>query len=83
MEKNIDKISWDDLSTNANAIHLLEQYQENIDFESICYNANIYTYDYEYYKKQMNVHREELMKKVYHPCRLSHYLEIGYDFAEM
>ena len=36
----------------------------------------IYTYDYDYYKKRMDLYREELMKKVFHPSRLIHYLEI-------
>ena len=27
----------------------------------------------------MDIHREELMKKVFHPRRLTYYLEIGYN----
>ena len=31
----------------------------------------------------MDIHREELMKKVFHPRRLAYYLEKGNDLFDM
>ena len=83
LEKNLDKIDWIRLSCNINAIYLLEKNQDKVNFHGLTRNKSIYTYDYEYYRKRMDLYREELMKKVFHPRRLTYYLEIGYDFAEM
>ena len=83
LEKNVDKIDSSNLSGNHNAIPLLEKNQDKVCFYHLSWNTNIYTYDYEYCRERMDVHREELMKTIFHPCRLTHYLEIGYDFAEM
>ena len=95
MEKNLDKVDWWQLSRNINAVHILEKNQNKvfwsmsekntgkISFTQLVRNKNIYTYDYNYYKKRMDLHREELMKKVFHPNRLIYYLEIGYEFADM
>ena len=33
-------------------------------------------------KKRMDIHREELMKNVFHPRRLAYYLELGYDMFD-
>ena len=83
LEKNVDKIDSSNLSGNHNAIPLLEKNQDKVCFYHLSWNMIIYTYDYEYCRERMDVHREELMKTIFHPCRLTHYLEIGYDFAEM
>ena len=83
LEKNLDKVNWFCLSRNDNAISILEKNQDKIDVCWLSRNKSIYTCDYEYYRKRMDVHREDLMKKVFHPRRLIRYLEIGYDFAEM
>ena len=40
------------------------------------------TYQYEHYKERMDVHREELIKKVFHPRRFSRYLEMGYNIFD-
>ena len=63
------------------AIHLLEQNQDKIDWKKVSTNPNIFR-NYDYYKKRMDIHREELMKKVFHPRRLTYYLELGYDMFE-
>ena len=39
--------------------------------EELSMNPNIFCCDYDYYKKRIDIHREELMKKVFHPRRLS------------
>ena len=87
IEKQKDKIHWYYLSYNDNAIHILEKNVDKIGWEglscninaiSICKNPNIFGCDYDYYKKRMDIHREELMKNVFHPRRLANYLELGY-----
>ena len=60
-----------------------EKNTDKINFTILVLNTNIYTYDYNYYKKRMDLYREELMKKVSHPNRLIYYLKIGYEFADM
>ena len=62
---------------------MLEKNQNKVDFWALSRNLNIYIYDYDYYKKRIDLYREELIKKVFHPNRLIYYLEIGYDFADM
>ena len=39
--------------------------------EELSMNPNIFCCDYDYYKKRIDIHREELMKKVFHPRHLS------------
>ena len=82
LEKNLDKVDWFYLSRSPIAIHLFEQNQDKIDWQVVSGNLNIFCCDYDYYKKRMDIHREELMKKVFHPRRLSHYLELGYDMFD-
>jgi hypothetical protein len=40
LEANIDKIDWESLSCNPNAIQLLEANINKIDWESLCKNPN-------------------------------------------
>ena len=79
LEKNLDKIYWGILYSNKNAILILEKNQDYIFWDALCISFNICCCDYDYYKKRMDIHREELMKKVFHPRRLAYYLELGYD----
>ena len=67
------------LSRNPNAIHLLEANRDKIDLLRFSSNSSIFQWDYEFYRKRMDVHREELMKAVFHPKRLKRSLELGYD----
>ena len=82
IEKNLDKINWGILSMNRNAIHLLQKHQDKIDWLRFSRNENIFAFDYDYYKKRMDIHKEELIKTVFHPKRLAYYLELGYDLFE-
>ena len=79
LEENLNKVNWMMLSKNTAAIHLLEQNQDKIDWKGLSANPSIFCWDYDYYKKRMDIHREELMKNVFHPRRLAYYLELGYD----
>ena len=79
LEENKNDIYWYELSCNPNAIHVLEKYQKYIDWYMISRNPSIFQWDYTFYRERMDVHREELMKAVFHPKRLKRSLELGYD----
>ena len=81
LEKNVDKIHRFRCG-NPSVIHLLEQNQDKINWRDLSENPNICCCDYDYYKKRMDIHREGLMKKVFHPRRLAYYLELGYDMFD-
>ena len=82
LENNLEKIKWNMMSSNINAISMLEKNQDKIDWKKLSNNPNIFCCDYDYYKKRMDIHREELMKKVFHPRRLAYYLELGYELFD-
>ena len=82
LENNLDKVNWIIMSSNINAVPILEKNQDKIDWRALCGNPNICCCEYDYYKKRMDIHREELMKKVFHPRRLTYYLELGYDLFD-
>ena len=81
-EENINEIDWSGLCRYPNAMSLLKKRQDKIDWIEMSANPSIFTFDYFFYKKRMNVHQEELMKQVFHPKRLFHYLNLGYDGFE-
>ena len=70
LEKDLDKVFWYNLSRNDNVIPILEKNQDKVNFAGLSENKSIYTYDYEYYRKRMDLQREGLMKKAFHPSRL-------------
>ena len=45
-------------------------------------NPSIFQWDYTFYRKRMDIHREELMKAVFHPKRLKRSLELGYNLFD-
>ena len=78
-KKNLD---WRMLSLNPNAIHLLEEKQDRIHWPPLFTNPSIFQWDYTFYRKRMDTHREELMKAVFHPKRLKRSLELGYNLFD-
>ena len=76
-------MDWNELSYNKNALSLLEKNQDKIDWFTLSSNPGIFICDYHFYKKHMDIHREELMKKVFHPRHLSYYLDNGYDSFDL
>ena len=69
LEKNMDRIDWVELSENPAAIHLLEKNKNKIDWEYFSANPAIFDLDYDFLKKRMNIIRNELMIKTWHPER--------------
>lgn len=71
LEENQDKIDWQELGTNLSGIHLIES---NLDkshlFRSYLFsNPAIFELDYDFLTRRMNIIRDELMEKTWHPSR--------------
>ncbi len=69
LEKYPEVINWESLSANINAIHLLEKNQDKIYWMSLSSNPAIFELDYDFFVKRMNIIREELLEKAWHPSR--------------
>ena len=82
LEKNMDKINWMYLSRNLNAIPLLENNVDNICWNWFSKNPNIFELDYGFLKGRMDIIREELMMKAWHPSRVMKWLEAGLDMED-
>jgi len=65
----MDKISWDYLSLNPNAIPILSKNMDKIYWPFLSKNPSIFELDYEALEKRCNIFKEELIKK--HYIRLS------------
>lgn len=80
---NINKIRWDFLSQNPQAIRLLEQNLDKINWCDLIKNPSIFEIDYQDLQQRIEVFKEELIQKCYHPERLVYYLETyNYDIGE-
>ena len=65
------------------ALRILEKHQDKIIWCELSRNPNIFTLDYDWLKKRMDILREELMVKVWHPSRIARYLEQGMDLEDL
>jgi hypothetical protein len=45
-------------------------------------NKNIFELDYEFLKRRMDIIREELMMKAWHPSRVMKWVEAGLDMED-
>ena len=79
MINNKDKIDWNRLSTNPNAIKLLRENPDKICF-SIAFNPSIFELDYKAMKKNNEKLYEELIKEVMKPSRV--FKNPDYDYIE-
>ena len=78
----MDKINWMYLSRNLNAIPLLEKNLDKINLIYLSINPNIFEFDYGFLKGRMDIIREELMMKAWHPSRVMKWLEVGLDMED-
>jgi len=69
LEQNQDKIDWENLSQNSLAIYLLEQNQDKIHWHQLSKNPSIFELDYDFFHQRMNIIRQELFMKAWHPDR--------------
>ncbi len=71
LQQNMDKICWHNLSRNPSewAIHLLKENQDKIDWCALSLNPSIFELDYDFFHQRMNLIREELIARTWHPSR--------------
>ena len=79
LEQNLDKVDWDYLSSNPNAIDILKQNKDKINWYYLSLNPSIFEVNYEFLKQRIDVFREELMMKAWHPSRIEKWLDSGMD----
>ena len=78
-----DKINWDNLSFNPNAISILKKNQDRIHWKELSENPSIFELNYDYLKERCNLYKEELIKKALHPSRIQKYLDMGFSIDEL
>lgn len=76
IDDNKESTNWGDLSFYSNDIEFLRKNIDNLDWHSLSMNPHIYTYDYDQMKANMDVLREELIKKAIHPDRVSKWIDL-------
>ena len=70
-------------SSESNGIHLLEQNLDKIDWCDLVNNPSIFEIDYHALQKRIEIFKEELIQKCFHPSRLVRYLvTYNYDIGE-
>ena len=78
----IDKVKWDRLSENPNAIHILEKNLDKVNWYRLSLNLNIFEYDYKKIKNTLyndNGFVEELMMNRFHPSNMDKWYDWGFD----
>ena len=76
IDKQREKINWETLSLNINAISILEDNLDKIHWRLLSLNKGRMEINYLYLKERMDILREDLMKIVFHPSRLEYYLSV-------
>ena len=72
---DISKLNWCLLSRNKNAIELLKDNQDKIEWNGLSFNSSIFTYDYEKIKNNFEDLGEEIIAKALHPKRIFRLIE--------
>ncbi len=83
IEENMDKFcgfAIFNLSANKGAINYLEKNQNKIYWSLFSRNESIFELDYEFFFNRMNIIRQELMEKTWHPDR---YRDWGLSIEEL
>lgn len=85
IERNLEKINWDIVSTNKKAVHSLKP--RAMDgyrmLNNLEYNPEIFEIDYLTLQQRIEPFKEELIQKYFHPNKLFYYLEIyNYDIGD-
>ena len=73
---------WDALSANPNAIHLLEKNVDKINWNCLSINPSIFEYDYEAMRNRINLFKEELVSKQFHPRNFDKFVSWGFEEFE-
>ena len=78
----IEKLKWYGLSTNPNAIHLLEQNMDKINWVWLSSNQFIFEYDWVAMRNRINLFKEELVAKQFHPKNMAKFVSWGFEEFE-
>ena len=79
LEQNICQINWYWLSKNPNAIHLLEKNMDKIRWHMLSTNPFIFEYDWVAMRNRMNLFKEELVAKQFHPRNMAKFVSWGFE----
>jgi hypothetical protein len=72
------------LSSNRNALHILQKYPELIDMPLLSTNTGIFELNYQQESiRRINILREELLQKTLHPSRIQYWLENGLTIDDL
>ena len=74
-----DNLNWDCLSRNINAIQLLRENPDKINWYNLSKNPSIFTYDYEKMRENVLLFKEDLMKERFHPRNLRKFSSWGHN----
>jgi hypothetical protein len=76
-----DLYDWVRLCQNPSAIPILmrEENRNKIKVTYLLKNPNIFVYNYDNMRKNTEIFKEELIRKVWHPSNVSRWLEQGFD----
>ena len=69
LEANQHLIDWIVLAENPAGIRLFEKNLDKIGI-TLYKNPSIFVYDYDKMKQRMDIFREDLMKKIFHPLNI-------------
>jgi len=83
LEQHPEKINWLFLSSNPNAIPLLERNPDKISWYWLSENPSIFEYDYAAMKEAYRDLKEELIQRAWHPSRIATWLDAGVDLEDM
>ena len=70
MKANPQKIAWNYLSANPNAIELFEENPDKINWYYFSQNPAIFTYDYDLIRERFKELKEDIVQKALHPRRM-------------
>ena len=76
-------VNWCCLSTNPNAIDILERNPDKISWFSLSKNPSIFELDYKGMKEMCSIYKEDLICKAIHPSRIVKYLNMGFELEDL
>ena len=79
LEENPERIHWSCFITNPSAIHIIEQNQDKINWKLLSVNPAIFELDYTKMNARMDIVKEEMMKKIFHPSNHDKFEGLGFE----
>jgi hypothetical protein len=73
---NLDKVNWSKLSSNPNAVHLLQKNLDKVNWYELSQNPSIFTYDYVTMKKQNKELKEQIISFGSRPERIQRIIDV-------